>query len=396
MIDKHNDKQPIYALTDTQPIRILSQPALDDTRFQIGDDGELINIHAKNKNRPHRPRTRITRYLSIFVLLYVGGAIGIVMTVLYITYVLLPQIRTDMAPQPAAWRNVNVVSFQPPPCATQTQIRPSIGFITTPGAGKAYLNSVDLRSSTVCPMASNVNNFHDFAWSPDARRIVFLCSNTVCLVNNNGQNLNQLDPLQLGPDAVGLDWSPNGLHFILSMRSQNDADCLNCGLGLYMMDADGSHMRRVSAKTPYNDTSPRWSADSQKIAFVSNRTGHPEIYVMNADGSNTQQITALLAETGDPDWSPDGKSIAFASYKNGNYDIYTIGIDGTNLRQLTDNPARDYQPTWSPDGKSIAFSSYRNWTNQIFVMNSDGSNQQALTPSTLNANYPRWMPFSVR
>ncbi len=348
MIDKHTDKQPIYALTDTQPIRFLSQPALDDTRFQIGDDGELINIHAKNKNRPHRPRTRITRYLSIFVLLYVGGAIGIVMTVLYITYVLLPQIRTDMAPQPAAWRNVNVVSFQPPPCATQTQIRPSIGFITTPGAGKAYLNSVDLRSSTVCPMASNVNNFHDFAWSPDARRIVFLCSNTVCLVNNN------------------------------------------------VMDADGSHMRRVSAKTPYNDTSPRWSADSQKIAFVSNRTGHPEIYVMNADGSNTQQITALLAETGDPDWSPDGKSIAFASYKNGNYDIYTIGIDGTNLRQLTDNPARDYQPAWSPDGKSIAFSSYRNWTNQIFVMNSDGSNQQALTPSTLNANYPRWMPFSVR
>src|SRR5258706_12646235 len=131
MIDKHTDKQPIYALTDTQPIRFLSQPALDDTRFQIGDDGELINIHAKNKNRPQRSRTRITRYLSIFVLLYVGGAIGIVTTMLYITYLLLPQIRTDMAAQAATWRNVNVISFQPPPCATQTRIAPSIRCLTT-------------------------------------------------------------------------------------------------------------------------------------------------------------------------------------------------------------------------------------------------------------------------
>src|SRR4029078_10754142 len=67
---------------------------------------------------------------------------------------------------------------------------------------------------------------------------------------------------------------------------------------------------------------PAWSPDATKIAFVSARTGAPHLYVMNADGSATKELTSGdKASDTHPTWPPDGASIAFA--RDG--DIYVMG-----------------------------------------------------------------------
>ena len=188
---------------------------------------------------------------------------------------------------------------------------------------------------------------------------------------------------------------------------------------IYVMDADGKHQRRLT-NNPASDHSPSWSPDGKRIAFVSDRDGHPdritgwhtpEIYVMNADGSNPQNLTNNPAEDTSPSWSPDGKRIAFDSNRDGpfNWEIYVMDADGGNLQNLTNNPdddgwPDDRYPSWSPDGQRIVFSARRDGhvenkfavTYEIYVMDSDGGNQQRLTENRKNDESPSWSPDGQR
>jgi len=73
----------------------------------------------------------------------------------------------------------------------------------------------------------------------------------------------------------------------------------------------------------------------------------------------SQKLTTHTADDFQPDVSPDGKSVAFVSNRSGNNDIWLIPIDGGPARQLTTHTASDSDPAWSRDGKKIAFTSLR-------------------------------------
>jgi tricorn protease-like protein len=96
------------------------------------------------------------------------------------------------------------------------------------------------------------------------------------------------------------------------------------------------------------------------FVFCSDRDGDNEIYLMNTDGSNLQQLTYNTAEEWFPAWSPDGSLIAFASDRAGNYEIYVMNANSSNLQRLTYNAAEDHEPSWSPDGSKITFHSDEN------------------------------------
>jgi Tol biopolymer transport system component len=164
---------------------------------------------------------------------------------------------------------------------------------------------------------------------------------------------------------------------------------------IYVMDADGSDQIRLTQR-PSGNRSPAWSPDGSRIAFVSYRDGNDDIYVMDADGSNQTRLTRDPSGGWSPAWSPDGSRIAFESYRDGNDDIYVMDADGSNQTRLTRDPSGDWSPAWSPDGSRIAFVSYRDGNDDIYVMDADGSNQTRLTQNSAWDWSPAWSPDGSR
>ena len=191
----------------------------------------------------------------------------------------------------------------------------------------------------------------------------------------------------------------------IAFSSNRDGDA-----EIYVMDADGGNQQNLTNNRA-EDVSPSWSPDGKQIAFMSRRDGHvidgfptSEIYLMDADGGNPQNLTNDRNDDWYPSWSPDGKQIAFASRRDGNYEIYVMDADGSNPQNLTNNPLNDRGPSWSPDGKQIAFASRRDGhfenelaiTYEIYVMDADGGNQQRLTENRKNDWEPSWSPDGKR
>ena len=150
-----------------------------------------------------------------------------------------------------------------------------------------------------------------------------------------------------------------------------------------------------------------------QITFMSNRDGHVhprlgwptyEIYVMDADGGNQQNLTNDPNDDSSPSWSPDGKRIAFESNRDGHfnmpgglpaYEIYVMDADGKNQQRLTNNRGDDGAPSWSSDGKRIVFSSDRDRPGQfifeVYVMDANGGNLQNFTNNPRHTDgSPAW------
>jgi Tol biopolymer transport system component len=134
-----------------------------------------------------------------------------------------------------------------------------------------------------------------------------------------------------------------------------------------------------------------------EIAFVSDRDGNNEIYLMNTDGSNQRNLTRNVANDYSPVWSPDGTRIAFTSTRDGNNEIYVMDIDGKNLHNLTNNSANDLLLGWSPDGKFLSYQSDGSVAdgNGLYVMTSDGNNSRQVATIHYGIAYPlSWSPNS--
>jgi len=177
-----------------------------------------------------------------------------------------------------------------------------------------------------------------------------------------------------------------------------------------------------------------------ELAFVSDRNGNKEIFLMNADGDRQRAITANQSINSFPSWSPDGDSIVFTSYRHRNRpalfvatrgragpeqlltrldpdlsqyrgvfdpvgkrlavvmtgggpsEIYTVRPDSRKIRRITKNRWIDISPTWSPYGKRIAFASDRSGAPQIYVMDADGGNVRRLTQKGPYNSAPAWSP----
>ena len=133
------------------------------------------------------------------------------------------------------------------------------------------------------------------------------------------------------------------------------------------------------------------STHDGQIAFVSGRTGEPQIYIMDQDGANVQRMT----DSGyaiSPSWSPNGGLLTFSWNRKygpgdpGSYDIYVMDIASKNWLQATHEAGINDFPSWSPDRRHIVFQRQIGHRTQIWTMLADGTEQHQLTFSGDNTS----------
>lgn len=169
-----------------------------------------------------------------------------------------------------------------------------------------------------------------------------------------------------------------------------------------VVSPDGVSRQTLTPPVGLNVHTPRWSPDGSRIVVSDNHN----IWIMNSDGSNPQQLTDNDMWNEEPVWSPDGTRIAFHArtivydrderkFKSlDDSEIYVVSLADGAVEQLTDNEYEDYAPAWSPDGTRIAFESYLDDVSgyDIFVVDADGANLQRLTELPGWEQGPEWSP----
>jgi serine/threonine protein kinase/dipeptidyl aminopeptidase/acylaminoacyl peptidase len=115
---------------------------------------------------------------------------------------------------------------------------------------------------------------------------------------------------------------------------------------------------------------PQYSPDGRRIAFRSDRSGSPEVWTCDADGSNCLQLTSFGGpQLGTARWSPDGQSIVFDCRATGQPAVYLVAADGGTPRLLAEDA---YVPSWSRDGRWIYFASGRSGRLEVWKMPAGG------------------------
>jgi Tol biopolymer transport system component len=199
----------------------------------------------------------------------------------------------------------------------------------------------------------------------------------IFVIGSNGTGETNITQIARGNDSPS--WSPDGTKIAFSSNRDGNWE-------IYVMNADGSGVTRLTTNRSADDASPAWSPDGTKIAFHTNRDDNYEIYVMNPDGSAQTNLTKESgSEDASPSWAPDSSRLVFASEG----DLYTMRADGSQQIRLTSGKTDDAFPSWSPNGSKIALTAGVGSRSFIDIVNADGSGRTRLTRG--GSEYePRW------
>ena len=235
------------------------------------------------------------------------------------------------------------------------------------------------------------------AWSPDGTRLAFVSNrggrNAVYLMNADGSNVTKFS--NFAGDTTDPAWSPDGGRIAYTVYTGSIA----AGTEIYVANADGTGTPvNVTGNSAGDDFDPSWSPDGTRLAFTSRRNNGFSVYVMNADGSNVRRVVENYSR--EPQWSPDGTRLVYTEGLQHGHAIAVVGVDGANKKVLTTPPdfVHEMTPAWSADGARIAFATTRDGqTNyEIYVMNADGTGQTRLTNNTAHESLPAWKPQAVQ
>jgi Tol biopolymer transport system component len=176
-------------------------------------------------------------------------------------------------------------------------------------------------------------------------------------MNLDGTDRRQITDIPEG--ACQPDWSPDGTRLVFVSPCDSMTDYYP-GSAMYIVKADGEGLLPLPTM-PGGDYDPKWSPDGEKIAFTSLRnSGRPQLYILELDDYSVTPISEKYLTDFQPAWSSDGKQIVFISTRKHGQQVWVMDTDGKNPQQLThrDNGVLNYRPSWSPDGKNIIFTQY--------------------------------------
>src|SRR5437660_2922719 len=131
---------------------------------------------------------------------------------------------------------------------------------------------------------------------------------------------------------------------------------------LYAVPSTGGAERRLTT-TPANETQPALSPDGRHIAYLSDASGVPKLWLCAADGTNPEPLTTGFGFAGSieasPSWSPSGDRLVFVSTANGHAGLFILTLGAGAPTPLLADSSTAVEPSWSADGALVAFASTR-------------------------------------
>jgi TolB protein len=182
-------------------------------------------------------------------------------------------------------------------------------------------------------------------------------------------------------------FSPNGSQLVFSAGTD--------GSDLYAVAPFSSEPpRRITSRRGSQNSSPSFSPDGNRLVFMSDLVGHPEVYIMDADGLNAEILTTSgfgeRLYRSNPAWSPTGRRVAYQSRINDVSQIMTISVADKSTAQLT-SEGENEDPSWAPDGRHLVFTSTRGGSKQLWVLDTESSRLRQITYGAKVQN-PAWSP----
>ncbi len=244
----------------------------------------------------------------------------------------------------------------------------------------------------MCSDASDTSAGQDAVWSPDRSTVAFTRSGEIWLMNADGSNQRRI--AAGGVTGGNATFSSDGTKIAFTRP------CSSCGqfsTDIWMMNADGSSQTQLTNST-HSDRNPSWKPGANLIAFTRGFAAGNQIFAVTTGASESQLTNVFQRNSVNARWSPDGSKLVFESDRDTGFgfrpEIYLMNADGSNVQRITTDNFDDHNPTFSPDGTLIAWlsgSRAETSNNKVFVMNADGTNQHLITGGTSSdSSTPSW------
>ena len=235
------------------------------------------------------------------------------------------------------------------------------------------------------------------AYSPDGRRIAYVCGNLeICVMNANGSDpaavtFNSWQSRWVVDSAPS--WSPDGTQLVFD-RFQRGRD------DIYVVNVDGTGLHPLTFGV--FDENAVWSPDGARIAFdgYDRGTRSQQIFVISPEGGGRHQLTRTRSSSNyEPAWSPDGQMLVYSRTAD-SFDppgqLHVMHADGTGDRAITVGGDDDQNPRWSPDGTQIAFDRDDGVSSGIWLAGPTGAGARDITRTTGLNTFPSWQPMPAQ
>jgi len=230
------------------------------------------------------------------------------------------------------------------------------------------------------------------AWSPDGATLAyntFGASPRVLLMDLATGRSRAVVPQARNVTYSTPVFTPDGKTIVYTRAGENGSDLFSISA------AGGDTPHRLTSGQGTDNTSPTISPDGRRIVFTSGRLGRPELYIMDADGTNVNVLTDFESSErnyrSDPDWSPDGRTIAYQERVNGDrFQIRTVRVTGSSPKYLT-SEGQNEQPSWAPDARHLVFTSDRSGQRQLWILDVESNRVRQLTHSP-GSRLAAWSP----
>jgi TolB protein len=273
-----------------------------------------------------------------------------------------------------------------------------IAFSMRGSDGNQELYLIDSDGENLHRITNNQGLSMSPAWHPSGTKLAYNSDKTadgIPKIFELDLYTNQERMLEPGRDGQQLTptYHPNGREIVFGIMGTN-----RTGIFSYDWERDCCMTHLQGGR--YEDLSPTFSPDGQRIAFNSNRLGTnvPQIYVMEADGGDAELISPYVYGTSgyytSPDWSPIDNRVAFHGRieRYGSYQILVAEVEGRRARILQLTGEGDNQdPSWAPDGRHLVFAGERRWGFGLFVVDAATGRIRAIVAGILPRN-PDWSP----